>query len=108
MSAVVAYAGAKAPDAYTLDLTPGTSGIDLSTVTAATLSVERPDGSIVSWTATRSNQTATTLTLTYVFAVSGADIAVAGPYAVVAILTVPLGTVRSAPQLLTVRGQYEV
>lgn len=102
------YQGAKTPEAYAVDVTPGTSGIDLSTVTAATFSVETPGGAVVTWTATRTNQTATTLTLTYVFAGAGTDVAVVGPYNVVVTLTVPAGTVRCAPRLLTVRGSYEV
>lgn len=104
----IVYQGAKAPEAHVKNVTPGTSGVDLSTVTAATFSVEKPDGTIVSWAAARSAQTATTLTLTYTFASSGLDVAIPGPYAIVVTLTIPAGTVRCQPYLLTVRGQYEV
>lgn len=91
-----------------MDVTPGTSGIDLSTVTNAVFGVEKPDGTVVEWAATMSNQTATTLTLTYVLSALGTDVAIPGPYAVVAFLEIPSGTVRTAPRLLTVMGMYEV
>ena len=100
--------GAKAPEAYVLNVTPGTSGVDLSTVTAAVLSVRLPDGTETTWTADMTNQTATTLTLTHTFDSLGAETASAGPYAVSAALTLPSGTVRTEPQRLAVKGEYEV
>lgn len=106
MSATV-YAGAVAPESYTLDVTPGSSGVDLSTVTAASFKVLKSDGSTATWTATRSNQTATTLTLAYQFSAGGADVSVAGVYSIYASLTIPAGTVRTRPRTLYVNGTYE-
>lgn len=103
--AAVVYEDAVAPEAYVLNLTPGDSGVDLSTVTAASFLVLRSDGVRATWTATRSNQTATTLTLTYSFA--AADVNKPGKYVIFASLTIPSGTVRSTPQVLTVKGKYE-
>lgn len=99
------YAGAVAPEAYSLSVTPGTSGIDLSTVTAASFKVVKAGGTSATWTATRSNQTTSTLTLTYTF-LSG-DIDTPGVYAIYAALTIPSGTVRTQPKQLIVKGQYE-
>ena len=99
------YQGALAPEALIQNITPGLSGVDLSTVTAATFKVKKPDGTIYSWAATRSNQTATTLTLTYVFQ-SAADTAQLGSHVAVAFLTVPAGVVRTIPQNYTVVDQY--
>ncbi len=99
------YAGAVAPEAYALDITPGTSGVDLSDVSDAEFRV-RPHGAAeVVWTPVMSNQTATTLTLTYEFEAGAVD--VAGPYIVYASLTIPDGTVRTVPRVLTVKGKFE-
>jgi hypothetical protein len=102
----VVYLSPVAPEAYVLNLVPGTSGVDLSTVTAASLIVRKPSGDETTWTATRSAQTATTLTLTHVFI--AADVAESGEYVIYASLTIPSGTVRSAPQPLTARERFEV
>lgn len=98
--------GAQAPAAYVLNLTPETAGVDLSTVTAASLSVRKPDGTTTSWSATRSNQTTTTLTLTHLFDV--ADLTKAGQYVIHALLTLPAGTLPSEPVILLVKNEYEV
>lgn len=104
MSAQV-YQGAIAPEAYTLDITPGTvNPVDLSTVSAATLSVRKPDGTVVAWAATISNQTTSTITLTHTFLTG--DIALLGDYAIVASLTIPSGTVRAKTAILTVLGKF--
>lgn len=100
----IIYQGAVAPEAFVLNLTPGTSGVDLSTVTAAQIKVKRPDGSFLTWTATRSLQTTTTLTLTYVLTTP--DTTLLGKHVAYAILTVPGGTVRSVPLAFTVADQY--
>jgi hypothetical protein len=92
-------------DEYILDVVPDTSGVDLSTVTAASFIVKRPDGSTATWAATRSNQTATTLTLTYAFLLG--DRPIRGAYAIYARLTIPAGTVRTTTDFPLVRGEYE-
>ena len=102
----VVYEDAVAPEAAVMNVTPGDSGVDLSTVTAAAFKVLKPSGTEDSWTATRSNQTANTLTLTYTLL--AANVAVPGRYAIYASLTIPSGTVRTKPVVLLVRGKYEV
>ena len=104
--AATVYQGAVPPEQYTLDVTPGSSGVDLSTVTAASFLILRADGATATWIATRTNQTATTLTLSY--PLTSSDVNVAGVYAVYAALTIPSGTVRTAPRQLVVKGTYEV
>lgn len=108
MAANVVYQGAKAPEAYVLNVTPGDSGVDLSTVSAASLSVSLSDGTETTWAATRSNQTASTLRLTHTFDSGGTETAQPGTYVVYAVLTIPSGVVRTAPRVLQVRGEYEV
>lgn len=99
------YVGALAPEAYVLDLTPGTTGVDLSTVSAALFRVLDPEGNETTWTAAQSNKTSTTLTLTHAFA-SG-DIALVGDYAIYAQLTIPGGTVRSLTRTRLARARFE-
>jgi hypothetical protein len=100
------YLDPVAPEVYVLDLTPGTSGVDLSTVSAAVLVVQEPDGTQTTWSAVRSNITSTTLTLTHAYAAG--DVDQAGEFVIYAALTIPSGTVRSIPQPLIGRGKFEV
>ncbi len=81
--------------------------MDLSTVSAAVLSVQTPQAGYATeaWLATISNQSATTLRLTHTFLAGEAD--VAGKYVVVATLTCTGGTVRSDPQPFQVLGKFE-
>lgn len=102
------YQGAKAPEAYVLNVVPGDSGVDLSDVTDADFSVRLPSGSETTWSGTMSNQTASTLRVTHTFDASGTETATPGKYVVYAVLTLPSGTVRTAPRVLQVRGEYEV
>lgn len=99
------YVGAVAPEAYVLDLTPGTTGVDLSTVSASLLRVQDPDGNETTWSVVASNITATTLTLTHDFI--STDLDRPGLYVIYAELTVPAGTVRSIPRSRLVRGRFE-
>lgn len=91
-----------------LNIVPGDSGVDLSTVTAAEFSVQLPDGTETTWDAATSNETASTLTLTHEFDALGAETAEKGTYTVYALLTIPSGVVRTLPQKLRVKGEYEV
>lgn len=103
------YQGAIAPEFYAMDLVPGDSGIDLSTVTAVTFQVYRPDGTVVSWTPTvLTNVTANTLTATYAFDAVTSPIANAGDHLVHAVLTIPSGTVTSERVRRQVRARHEV
>lgn len=105
MANAIVYVGAIAPEAYVLNVTPGDSGVDLSTVTAATFYVRDVDGTDTTWNATRSNQTADTLTLTHTF-VSG-DVDEPGDIVIYAKLTIPSGTVRTVPTTLVARGNFD-
>jgi len=102
---VFVYAGAVAPQAYALDITPGDSGVDLSTVSAASFKVRSAAGVESTWTVAITNQTATTLTLTHTLVAGDADSATT--LAVYATLTIPSGTVRTATKLLMVKGKFE-
>jgi hypothetical protein len=88
------YVGLVAPKQYVVDIVPGDSDLDLSTVTAATFQIRKPDGSTTSWTATLSNQTATTLTLTFTYGASS-EIDQAGTWHFYAKFTVPGGFERT-------------
>lgn len=99
------YINPVAPQTYTTDIVPGTSGVDLSTVSAALFTVRKADESILTWTASLSNQTPTTLTLTHAYVAGDAD--VKGSYWLYALLTLPGGKVRTATKLLVVKGEYE-
>lgn len=103
MSAV--YQGAVAPETYVLDIAAGSSGVDLSTVTDAVLSVQKADGTEATWEVDMSNQATSTLTLTHTF--ESGDLSIAGRYSVYASLTIPTGTVRTAAEALTVKSEYE-
>lgn len=105
MANAIVYVGAIAPEAYVVYVTPGDSGVDLSTVTAATFYVQDVDGTETTWSASRSNQTASTLTLTHTFA-SG-DVDDPGELVIYAKLTIPSGTVRTIPRRLVARGNFD-
>ncbi len=96
-------------DGYILTVTPGTSGLSLATIASATFKVLRKaDGSTSSWTATLSAQSASSLTLTYLFAAGEID-SVKGTYVIYARMLVT-GTgkpKRTAPRILVVKGNYE-
>lgn len=89
-----------------MNVTPGDSGVDLSTVTAASFKVRKGNGSLATWSATRSNQTANTLTCTYTL--TSTDVDHSGRYVYYIALTIPSGTVRTKPRVLEVRGLYEI
>jgi hypothetical protein len=102
------YQGMTAPNAYRLNVVPGTSALDLSTIASAVFKVRRrSDDSTATWAATLSNQTATTLTLTYVFLAG--DIDLVGTYEIYALLTIVAagGTVRTGTRTMVVKGTYE-
>ena len=87
------YAGPRAPEPLTIDLEPGYSGIDLSTVSAAVI---ENTGTNATWACVLSGASATALTLTHVWQAGDADTAgeviTCKPK-----LTTPGGTVRTAP-----------
>ena len=99
-----------APGALLFPILQGTSGLDLTTATGASLSVQKPDGTTVVWTGTivaitlvngnyvqGGSLTAGACGILYVFGAGGTDCAVAGTYTVHAVLTVPSGTATIYP-----------
>lgn len=96
-------AGAQAPEA--LRVTVSNAGaasdpLDLTTVTAAELSVQRPDGQRVTWEATIASASATELVLEHVF--DAIDVDARGQYRITIALTVPGGVRRAGPTVLQV------
>ena len=102
----VAYVGAVAPESVAIAVTQGQSGIDLSTVTAATMLVQLPDGQETTWDASLSGATALGVTVTHTF--QAGDLQIPGRYVILAALTVPAGTIRSRPRVLTVLPKFSV
>jgi hypothetical protein len=102
------FVGAKAPQAYVMDVVPGDSAVDLSTVSVAIFKVQLEGGAEVTWSASLSNQTATTLTLTHTFTESDTTTAGSGKYVVFAQLTIPSGTVETDRVLLPVFDKFHV
>lgn len=96
------------PDAYVLAVTPGVNTVDLSAVASAVFKVRRAaDDSESTWTATMSNQTTTTLTLTHLLVAGDID-TVRGTYAIYAQMTLGTGKKeRTAPRFVTIKGKYE-
>lgn len=85
------YVGLSAPKQYTVDLELDASVLDLSTVSAATLQIRKPDGTTTSWTTALSNQTPTTLTLTYTYPAAPGPYDQPGTWHFYAKLTIPGG-----------------
>lgn len=83
------------------------STIDLSTVTGATIDVQKPDDTLVTWTAATAvyDPTAKLLTITYPF-VSG-DIDQIGAYVAYANLSVPGGTKETHRRTFTGRARMD-
>lgn len=96
--------GAVSPEGIQIDVTPGAMALDLTTVSAATIKVRRPDGTTAVWPASLSNQTTTTLRLTHLF--SPGDVDQVGNWFAVAYLTVPGGTERTIAQPFQVGPEF--
>lgn len=94
------YIGAVAPESFEIVISKGASSLDLSTVSAASLAVSRPDRTETTWTAALSEQSATSLKLTHTFGSGETD--QAGDYYIVPRLTVPGGTHRAERVILPI------
>jgi hypothetical protein len=103
----VVYQGEVAPAAVVFNLVPGSTGIDLSTVTAVTIYAAEPGGTIHTWTTVLTNQTTTTLTASHPFASDGSDLPTPGEWGVYANLTIPSGHLRVPAQLMPVKAPFE-
>lgn len=92
MSAVLR--GAKSPEAYELTIRQGSSGLDLTTVSAVNLTVKRRLGTIT-WSTSLSSVTSTSLKATHTFAADGSDCPEKDTFEIIALLTVS-GQIRRA------------
>ena len=98
------FQGQGAPDTYSLVVTTGDSGLDMSTVSVASLKVQKSDATTATWTASLSAQTATSVTITH--SLGNSDLLIPGIYKIYASMTVPGGTARSDVDELTVMTPY--
>ena len=105
--AVVLYVGDVTPTAFAMVVTPGDSGLNLSTVTAITFRVKKANGSLTSWATALSAQSSSTVTATYTFA-STSPIDIPGQWYAYAELTIPSGTVRTDTETLIVKDKYDI
>jgi hypothetical protein len=95
------------PNALFVQVASADGGLDLTTVTSATLQVRRPDGTTASWPAALvAGATALTLTVERIFAVT--DCPTTGEYAIAPVLAVPGGTVPAYAVRLFVAPPYDV
>jgi hypothetical protein len=108
----IVLVGAKSPTTLTCTVFQGDSALDMTTVTAVTLDVQRPDGSQSNWTATiqsvlpPSAPGGSMLVCTYAFNGNGLDCLVLGQYQVHPILTTPGGPADAYAQPLYVVSKY--
>lgn len=95
------YRGAVSPESILLNIVPGDSGLDLSTVTGASITAYHSDRTSETWSVTLSNQSESTLRLTHAFASGDTD--VAENLVLVASLTTPSGNIRCTPLTLRIK-----
>lgn len=88
------YVGAVAPEAMLCRMVSGQSGLDLTTATGGSFRVKKPDGTIVTWSATLSAATATSVLMTYLY--QAGDLDLAGKYIVVPKLAFVSGSVQGS------------
>lgn len=93
------YKGAVAPESLTITIDGTDAQADLSSVSAASIYVDYPGGSKI-WSATVTQTAALSCTVTKTF--SAGDVDVLGPYTLKVCLTVPAGTRRCEPIVMTV------
>ncbi len=95
--------GTRAPEALGVTVSAGTSGVDLSTVTAARLLVHGiPRRGEQTWATTIETQTAAALDLRHVFDAAGAELADPCVARVIVVLTLPSGEIRVGPFSLAI------
>jgi hypothetical protein len=90
-------AGAVAPEKIVIEVANAENDLDpldLSTITAAAMTVTRPDGQIVLWLCTITASSATALTVEHPF--DAGDVASPGQYSVVLLLIPGVEAVRRA------------
>lgn len=92
--------GAVAPEALAIKVSQGDSTVDLSTATAVSIHVRKPDGETATWTAAIVSRTTVLLVASHSFAIG--DTVQLGEHALYVSITVPGGVVRSEPQAFKV------
>ena len=98
------YVNALSPESVQVVVAAGQSGVDLSTVTAATFAVKKPDGSAASWSCVVTDKTASSATLTHPF--GSGDVDQLGIYTLVPTLAVPAGSARCVAVQILVQDPY--
>jgi hypothetical protein len=99
--------GDVAPYSYVMDVTSTEVKADLSTVTSAEIRARRSDGTDLTLSPVEiSNQTPTTIRLTYVR--QAGDLPEAGTHVFVGWMTSPLGLIKSEPRRRRVLGAFDV
>lgn len=86
--------GAKDPEALRVILTPGSSGLDMRTVTDCVLKVTRPDRSTTTWSCGLSDASLYSLIARHVFDAAGDETALPGAYIVEPEIVTPSGSRR--------------
>lgn len=94
------YRGARAPEALALTVQAGTSGLDMTAVTAATFEVTDGLGQRRSWATTLSGATSSQVLATHVY--QEGDVPVVEDLTVLVVLAVPGGFRRAGPATLEV------
>lgn len=74
--------GASDPEGLRILLTPGKTGLDMTTVTSCTLYVTRPDGTTTTWPTTLSGATALQVTARHGFDAGGLEVSLPGSYVI--------------------------
>jgi len=96
--------GGLSPLACVLNISPGSTGMDLTSVTSAVILARNAAGVSVSWACTLSSQTFNTLTLTHNYLAG--DLPAVGLISLYANLTVPSGLVPTTSVQLTVYDPF--
>lgn len=100
----VVYKGAVSPEEMTLTVT-ASGAEDLSTVTSAVIWAKCKGGSPVSWSASISTQSQSSITLSHTFVAGEVD--TVGRMKLIAYLTTPSGLIRSKPVDLVVVDPFQ-
>ena len=101
------WVGTVAPEVFDILVISPAGGLDLTTVSAASIQVYLPNGTLATWAATLVGATTTQLTVRHTFAVSPSDVLTPGTLVAYAHLTVPGGFIDTPRIEKTVRATWE-
>lgn len=87
-------AGARAPEALRVTLLPGTTGLNMATITGCTLHVTQPDGLSTTWDTVLSGATQYEVLARHVFDALGLEVAQPGAYVIQPWIDLPSGSRR--------------